>query len=595
MKDFVTQRKHIIFASLGILIFLSFGCNPIKKMQKNLDLVKVKVADETLEVHADSIEVMFKTYIPEKFFHKRAILKLEPILIYNQDSLFLDPFFVAGEKVDLEINQINPDHTVAYKEGGTVEYSTIVPYKEGMKNSIIYILTSYKIDSEYDELDVCICDVKKDKLSEGVITTSQSVQPTDNIEIAGSVVGEKIVANGTIYYKINSSRLSKGQTASKDFELPFVIEPIKDLAIKNGMKIENLKMHSQASPDGKMKLNEKLAKNRKKSSLTYIKYALEEIGFDAVYDSSFYSPDETTEDWKGLKDLISKSDIENKSDIVKIINSDLALDVKEENIKKLTGEKWDYLASDILPKLRKTEISLVAKTLIREIDSLQKLYDNGQLASLYNKQELLLLAFNQEDFDKQMELFELYKKNNPDEYVGDNNIAGIHLMKGKAQTSLEILEPLAEKYPNKKEIISNIGLCYRYLGRYDTAMTLYEQAESMSVDERNNKAILNIKTADYDLAVSTFEENRYDYNRALAFTLNKDFEGAKNVIDKIEDKTAIDFYLRAIVGARSKDIDLLTTSLTRAIKLDSSLREKAKGDYEFKKYWTKPEFENAIR
>ncbi len=126
-------------------------------------------------------------------------------------------------------------------------------------------------------------------------------------------------------------------------------------------------------------------------------------------------------------------------------------------------------------------------------------------------------------------------------------------------------------------------------------MTLYEQAESISVDERNNKAILNIKTADYDLAVSTFEENRYDYNRALAFTLNKDFEGAKNVIDKIEDKTADDFYLRAIVGARSKDIDLLTTSLTRAIKLDSSLREKAKGDYEFKKYWTKPEFENAIR
>jgi hypothetical protein len=109
------------------------------------------------------------------------------------------------------------------------------------------------------------------------------------------------------------------------------------------------------------------------------------------------------------------------------------------------------------------------------------------------------------------------------------------------------------------------------------------------------KVFFTSKTADYELAIQTFEEDRYDYNRALAYTLKKDFNGAKNVLDKIDDKTAEDFYLRAIVGARSKDIDLLTTSLTRAIKLDGSIRQRAKEDLEFRNYWDKAEFENALR
>lgn len=594
MRNFANLWRFYLMG-ISAVIVLGTACNPIKKMQKNLDQVKVEIVDEVLEVHADSVNIFFNTKIPAKYFKPKAIMKLEPVLVYGQDSVYLDPFFIAGEKVDLEANKISAKNTVSYDKGGLVEYRNKAKYEEGMRNAIIYIVTSYKIDSEYDELDVCVCDIKKTKLSEGVITTSQTAKNTEDELLGGSFAAERMVAKGNVYYQKNASALKKGQSASKDFNIPFVLDPVRDLALKEGIEFESISTVSQASPDGAFAINERLANNREKSSFTFITGYLKDAGFEAVYDSAFFKSQAKSEDWDGLKQLISNSDLKTKGDVLKIIASNLQLDEKEDNIRKLVGDNWSYLASDILPKLRKTEIVFTGKTKIRDLAVLQQLYKDGKLDQLYNKQELLLLAFNETDLDKQLELFELYKKNNPDEYVGDNNIAGIYLQKGETEKAMSILEPLSKKYPDTREIINNIAVGYKMMGQYDTAMTLYDRAAQMGAKENNNKGILYIKTADYDMAVQSFEGDRYDYNRALAYTLKKDYDNAKNVVEKIDDKSADDFYLRAIIGARTKDVDLMTTSLTRAIKLDASIRQRAKEDYEFKNYWDKPEFLNAIK
>lgn len=629
MRKIADLGKKVSLFGLGLVFILVTGCNPIKKMQKDLDKVKVEIQDEVLEVHADSINVFFNAKIPEKYFNKRAIMKLEPILVYDQDSVFLEPFFIAGEKVDFEVNKISPKNSVSYENGGLVNYKNRVKYEPGMKNSIIYIVTSYKIDSEYDELDVCVCDIKETKLSEGVVTTSLLAQNNESVEFAlekgnkdgGSGVieiieggttgnlkdklkGDVISAKGAVYYQKDKAEIGKTQTTSKDFNIPFVLDPVKDLALKNGMEFTGISTISQASPDGAFERNKKLAELRKDASFKFITKYLGDAGFTAIYDSAFYRPKATYEDWDGLKALINSSNLATKQDIIKIINSNLELDEKEENIKKLVGDNWDdVLAKEILPQLRKTSIALTAKTKIRDIAELTKLINAATtkearaeaLKQLNNRQEYLLLAYYEEDLDKKLEIYEAYKELYPDEFTGDNNIAGTYLLKGEIDKALGMLEPLAKKYPDTKEIINNIGVCYRLKGDYDTAKVLYAKAESLGVDERNNKGIVNIKTADYDVAVTSFEQTRYDFNRALAYTLNKDYVTAKTVVEKIEDKTAEDFYLRAIIGARSKDVDLMTTSLSRAIKLDSSIRQRAKEDLEFRHYWDKPEFENAIR
>jgi len=594
MKCIANKGKFFPIVSMMLILPFLFSCNPLKKMQKNIDQVKIKVEDEVLEVHADSINVFFDTYIPGKYFHKKAILKLEPVLIYNSDSIYMTPFLLAGEKVDLEANKINAKQVIPYITGATVPYKEKLRYEPGMESSMLYILSSYKIDSKYDELDQCICDVKKDKLSDGLIATSQTVQPTDNLSIAGSFAPERLVAKGTIYYECDKYVLKPGMTESKDFKLPFVISPVLDLIKKEGFQVEGMTLHSQASPDGPLQRNEFLAKNRNSVSYDYMIKTLKTMNFQQVYDTNFYKRGQTYEDWEGLKELISKSELSIKEDILKIIASELPLDEKEANIKKLGN--WKDITTTIMPKLRKTEISLTAKTIIRDLDTLRKLYAEGKLDQFYNKQEVLYLAYNTDDITKQEELYNYFTTKYPeDELVGKNNLAMIAIRKGDYDKALDILTPLNKKYPNQKEILQNAGVCYRFKGQYDTALYLYDLAAKAGANVKNNKAIVYIKKGEYDMAIQTFEENRYDYNKSLAYVLKKDYPKAKDVIDKVDNKTAQDFYLRAIIGARMKDVDLMTTSLTRAIKLDPSIRERAKVDREFRNYWDKPEFQNALR
>jgi tetratricopeptide (TPR) repeat protein len=90
-------------------------------------------------------------------------------------------------------------------------------------------------------------------------------------------------------------------------------------------------------------------------------------------------------------------------------------------------------------------------------------------------------------------LYKYYNEKYPDEYVGLNNLAGVHILKGEYDDALDILTDLNKKFPNEKEILQNAGICYRIKGEYDTALYIYEQAEAAGADVRNNKGILYIK------------------------------------------------------------------------------------------------------
>ena len=39
----------------------------------------------------------------------------------------------------------------------------------------------------------------------------------------------------------------------------------------------------------------------------------------------------------------------------------------------------------------------------------------------------------------------------------------------------------------------------------------------------------------------------------------------------------------------------MSTAITRAIQMDPSMRDKAKNDLEFMKFWKSPEFMNAVK
>ena len=78
------------------------------------------------------------------------------------------------------------------------------------------------------------------------------------------------------------------------------------------------------------------------------------------------------------------------------------------------------------------------------------------------------------------------------------------------------------------------------------------------------------------------------YNVALANLLAEHYDVAGDVLEDIGSNEANAAYLKAIVGARTGNVEMLTENLKAAFEKDASLKAKAKKDREFVKY-----FENA--
>jgi Flp pilus assembly protein TadD len=210
------------------------------------------------------------------------------------------------------------------------------------------------------------------------------------------------------------------------------------------------------------------------------------------------------------------------------------------------------------------------------------------------KKELIMMA-NQGDTAAKERVYKYYMDKYPNDWAGRNNYAALLLQKGQYEEANTMFEALHNEFRNNDTIHNNLGVAKRHLRKYNEAKEHYTTAASGGVKENNNLGILYIKYGDYASSVSSFEADRCDYNVALAYTLNGDYETAKRKIECIEDKTADVYYLRAIIGARSGDKELMTTSLTRAVQMDASLRDLAKEDLEFRKYNTTSEFTNSIR
>ena len=97
---------------------------------------------------------------------------------------------------------------------------------------------------------------------------------------------------------------------------------------------------------------------------------------------------------------------------------------------------------------------------------------------------------------------------------------------------------------------------------------------------------MNIRQGKYAKAERYFK-NASTHNATLSKLLNG------NNSSNCTDNTAACYYLNAIVGARSANMQMLTNNLSKAIAADASYKQEAAKDLEFINYRENQEF-NAL-
>lgn len=153
---------------------------------------------------------------------------------------------------------------------------------------------------------------------------------------------------------------------------------------------------------------------------------------------------------------------------------------------------------------------------------------------------------------------------------------------GDAAKAENYFKQAASKNASAPEVNANLGLCELVKGNVAAAETYLGKATGANAA---GEALGNlyIKQGQYDRAVNSFGDAKTN-SAAQAQILAKDYNKAKATLSAIKNPDAMTDYLMAIVGARTNNASLVSSSIKSAIAKDPSMAEKAANDREFAKY-----------
>jgi tetratricopeptide (TPR) repeat protein len=568
------------FRSYFILILIAAvmsGCSGLNKMKKDSNLVKYEVTPKILETHGGMVEVTVIGTFPAKYFDKKTILEVTPVLTYTGGETAFDKVKVLqGESVQANNEKITYN-------GGKFTYTSKIPYKDAMKMSEMVVrvkATRGKTVLNFDPK----------KIADGVIATStlteNHVKPMVMANNFVRVTPENKMAD--LHYLINQADLQGKELKAEDVQL--LKDYIKMVSTDPNRQFKAAEISSYASPDGALDLNEKLSAKR---GVTADKFMKQEFGkIEAAKGANFFNEKTTAEDWDGFKAEVEKSTIQDKDLILRVLSMYSDPVVREKEIKNMTAA-FEALKTDILPKLRRSKL-FVNVDLVGRTDEQILAQINSDPKAL-GIEEILYAATLTKDLNEQLKFYQIAAANFPTCIRAHNNTGSTLLWLGKSDEAIAALEK-AKAIENNDVVKNNLGFAYLQKGDNAKAEEYFTSMATATPESKFGLGILYTKKGEYDKAVNFFgSEGSYDL--ALALLLKGDVNKAKVTLDGLKElcKCGKPSYLKAVAGARLDDRDYMLNNLREAIGLKADWKAYAKTDLEFFKYFNDDTFKAAIQ
>ena len=561
--------KKLYLPLLMALVVALSSCN--KKMGE-LSSDYFTTTPQVLEAVAGKVPVTINGKFPEKYFNKKAVVEVTPVLRWNGGEAKGQPAVFQGEKVE------GNDQTISYKVGGNYTMKTSFDYVPEMAKSELYLEFNAKIGNKTVTIPAV-------KIADGVISTSelventlQSANPANGDDAFQRIIKEKHNANIMFLIQQANIRASELKTA-KEFNKE--VAEVNEAANK---KISNIEVSAYASPDGGVKLNTGLAENRESNTTKMLSKDLRKAKVDAPIDSKY-----TAQDWEGFQELVSKSNIQDKELILRVLSMYQDPEQREQEIKNISSV-YKTLADEILPQLRRSRLTLNYEIIGKSDDEIASLAaSNPKELTL---EELLYAATLTNDNGKKEVIYTKATELFPNDYRAFNNLGKLAYQAGNIDKAESYLKKAAN-IQAAPEVNMNLGLVALAKGDKNAAEAyLGKAAGAKELGETLGN--LYIAQGQYERAVNSFGDAKTN-SAALAQILAKDYNKAKNTLANIEKPDAYTDYLMAVLGARTNNQSMLTSSLKNAVAKDSSLAKKAATDLEFAKYFTNSDFMNIIK
>lgn len=507
--------------------------------------------------------------LPAKWCHKRAIVNITPELRYAGTS-------VTGQTVTIQGENVRDNYqTISYERGGSVIVPFAFDYKPGMEQSDLYLTFTATVKGKKVNLPAI-------KVARGTIMTAglasiSDITPALARDAFQRVIKEQYTAD--LKFLINRAEVRAAELNKRE------VKDWQDV-VDNAYQVPNqevdIEIQAYASPDGAQDLNERLSAQRERNTSSVI---ARKLGNKKIEVNAHY----TAEDWDGFQKLLEASNIQDKELVLRVLSMYPDPEDREREIRNLS-HVFTQLADEILPELRRSRLNANVRIIGKSDDELKMFM--AQRPGRLTIEEILYTATLYDNAKDQMNAYQQATQLYPKDYRAYNNIGTLYLAQGNYEQAAKYFAQAQKIQPNAA---SNMNEALLALDRGDLATAQRLMGSAVEVPEAGQGiGFLQMHEGKYADAVRSFG-NTPSNALAIAQIMQGQYADATRTLAAVAQPNGETAYLKAVVAARTNDLQALISNLRSAIAQDSSYALRAQRDLEFAAFSQTPEFVALVK
>lgn len=562
--------KRVFILSTIITVMLAFvACGGSVKQPEG-----ITVNPSPLKVVGNKVDCEITGSFPVKSFPKVAVLTVTPVLKYEGGEATSESKTFIGEKMK------ENGEMVSFALGGTFSMQASFDFVPEMEQAELYLRFTATQKGKPVE-------VPEVKIADGTIVTQNRAEVSNIVEVLTPDSFQRVIQNlqeADIHFLIQQSTLRSSEL--KNQGIKDIKETLKSAKKNDRKRVSKFEISGYASPDGGEQLNERLATDRQKTTQRYMSAEMQKNKLKAQIESQI-----TAEDWEGFQKSIEASSLEDKELVLRVLSMYTDPEERETQIKNLS-EVYKKIADEILPALRRSKLRLTMDLIGKSDAEIQELF-NTKPDSL-TIEEILYGATLNDTIEYKLAYYEKTIELYPDDYRAYNNIGKIEFERGNYEEANVRLQKAVELNPDDADVNFNLALVTMVLGDVDKAEVYLGKASGTTGDYNTVQGTIYTLRGEYAQAQQSYA-NTPSNSAAVQLILAEDYTGAKETLDKVERPNATTDYLRAVVGARTNDRDLVISGLKGAVAQDATFKARAQKDIEFAAFAEDNEVQAIIR
>lgn len=554
----------IITALLLAVLVSSCACR-----LKPLNGSAAQVDPNPLTLVGTQIPGQVRLTIPAKWCHKRAIVNITPELRYNGTS-------VTGQTVTIQGENVRDNYqSISYERGGSVIVPFAFEYKPGMEQSDLYLTFTATVKGKKVNLPAV-------KVARGTIMTAglasiSDITPALARDAFQRVIKEQYTAD--LKFLINRAEVRAAELNKRE------VKDWKDV-VDNAYQVPNqevdIEIQAYASPDGAQDFNERLSAQRERNTSSVI---ARQLGKKKIEVNAHY----TAEDWDGFQKLLEASNIQDKELVLRVLSMYPDPEDREREIRNLS-HVFTQLADEILPELRRSRLNANVRIIGKSDDELKMFM--AQRPGRLTIEEILYTATLYDNAKDQMNAYQQAVQLYPKDYRAYNNIGTLYLAQGNYEQAASYFAKAQKIQPNAA---SNMNEALLALDRGNLAEAQRLMGSAVEAPEAGQGiGFLQMHEGKYADAIRSFG-NTPSNALAIAQIMQGQYADATRTLAAVAQPNGETAYLKAVVAARTNDLQALVSNLRSAIAQDRSYALRAQRDLEFAAFSQTPEFVALVK